>query len=87
MDRYGGPHTALTIAFNGDIYSAIIMDRRGVPFSALNIALHGDLYIAIIMEPYGGPHTDHTAPLWRAWHFPSYRLAYIHLVSHYNEPL
>jgi hypothetical protein len=43
MDRYGGPHSALTIALHRGIYLAIIMDRNGVPQSALTIALQRGL--------------------------------------------
>jgi hypothetical protein len=40
MDRYGWPHTALTIALHGGLYLAIIKDRYGGPHTALTIALH-----------------------------------------------
>jgi hypothetical protein len=40
MDRYVGPHTALTIALHGDLYLAIKMTRYGGSHTALNIALH-----------------------------------------------
>jgi hypothetical protein len=35
MDRYGGPHTALTIALLGRLYLAIIIDRYGGTQTAL----------------------------------------------------
>jgi hypothetical protein len=38
MDRYGGPHTALTIALLGGLYLAIIMDRYGGTKNALTIS-------------------------------------------------
>jgi hypothetical protein len=43
MDRYGGPHSALTIALNGGLYLAIITDRYRGPHTALTIALHGGM--------------------------------------------
>jgi hypothetical protein len=35
MDRYGGSHTALTIALLGGLYLALIMDRYGGPHTVL----------------------------------------------------
>jgi hypothetical protein len=43
MDRYKGPHTALTIALLGGLYFAIIMERYGGHQTALTIALLGGL--------------------------------------------
>jgi hypothetical protein len=43
MDRYGMPHTALTIALYGGLLLAITIGRYGVPLTALNIALHEGL--------------------------------------------
>jgi hypothetical protein len=40
MDRYEGPHTALTIAMHRGLYLAIIIDRYEGPHTALTIALH-----------------------------------------------
>jgi hypothetical protein len=48
MDRYRGPHTALTIALHGGLYLAIILDSYRGPHTALTTALHGGLYLAII---------------------------------------
>jgi hypothetical protein len=39
MDRYEGPQSALTMAFYGGLYLAIIMDRYDGPQSAHTIAL------------------------------------------------
>jgi hypothetical protein len=39
MDRYGEPHTALTIALLEELYLAIIMDCYGGPQTLLTIAL------------------------------------------------
>jgi hypothetical protein len=41
MDRYGGPHTALTIDLLGGLYLSIIIDRYGGHQTALTIALLG----------------------------------------------
>jgi isoprenylcysteine carboxyl methyltransferase (ICMT) family protein YpbQ len=54
MDRYGEPHTALTIALHRGLYVAILMDHYEKKHSALTIFLHRVLYLAIIMERYGG---------------------------------
>jgi hypothetical protein len=54
MDRYGGPHTALSIALLGFLYLAILLYRFGGPRSPITIALLGVLYLAIIMDRYGG---------------------------------
>jgi hypothetical protein len=43
MDRYEGPHSALTIALLGGNYLGIIMDLYEAPHTALTIALLGDL--------------------------------------------
>jgi hypothetical protein len=43
MDRYGGPHSALTIACLGGLYLAIIIDRNGGLHTALTVALLGVL--------------------------------------------
>jgi hypothetical protein len=40
MDRYEGPHTALTIALHGGLYLAIIIDRYRRPHTSLTLALH-----------------------------------------------
>jgi hypothetical protein len=43
MDRYRGPHTALTIALHGGHYLPIVMHRYGMPHTAIVIALYGGL--------------------------------------------
>jgi hypothetical protein len=45
MDRYEGPHTALTTALHRGLYLETIMDRYEGP----------PAYFAIIMDPYEGP--------------------------------
>jgi hypothetical protein len=53
-DRFGAPHTVLTIALHGGLYLAIIMHRHErPPYSPT--ALLGGLYISIIMDRYRGP--------------------------------
>jgi hypothetical protein len=44
MDRYGGPITALTIAFDRDLYLDIIMDRYWGPLTAPTISLDRGLF-------------------------------------------
>jgi hypothetical protein len=43
MNRYEGPHTALTIALLGGLYLAIIMDGYEGPQTTLTMALLGGL--------------------------------------------
>jgi hypothetical protein len=43
MNRYNGTLTALTIAFNRDVYLAIKVDRHEGPHPTLTIALHGGI--------------------------------------------
>jgi threonine/homoserine efflux transporter RhtA len=69
MDRFRGPQTALTIAFHGGLYLAIIMDRYGGPQTALSRALHGGLYLAIIMDRYRGPQNALTIALHGGFYF------------------
>jgi hypothetical protein len=60
MDRYGGPHTLLSMALHGRLYSPNKLDRYEVPHTALN----GGLYFSIIMDCHVEYHKDLT----RAFH-------------------
>jgi hypothetical protein len=50
MDRYAGPHTALSKALHGGLYLDIIMDLYEWPHTSLTIDMHGGLY-----SHYNGP--------------------------------
>jgi hypothetical protein len=63
MDRYRGPQTALTIAWQGGLYLAIIMDRYRLLHTPLTIALYGGLQLAIKMDRYRWPQTALTIAL------------------------
>jgi hypothetical protein len=67
MDRYGGPHTAFTIALPGALQLAIIRDRYGGPQTAL------------AWRPL---YSHYNGSLWRALNCPYYSLASWTLPSH-----
>jgi hypothetical protein len=91
MDRYGGPHTDITIALYGALYISNIMDRYGGPNTALTLALHGDLFLPIIIDRYRGHHTALTIALNGGLYNGTlcyyYSLAWRPLPTHYNGPL
>jgi hypothetical protein len=49
MDRYEGPHTAISIVLHRGLYLADKMDRYGGPLSSLTMVMLRGLYLAIII--------------------------------------
>jgi hypothetical protein len=49
MERYGGPHTSITIILHGGLLLYNIMDLYEGPPTALIIFLHGGLYLHFIL--------------------------------------
>jgi hypothetical protein len=75
MERHEGTQTAINIALLGVLYLSTIMDLYDGPQTVLNIALLGGLFLAIKVEVIKGPKLPH------------YRLAWCHLLTHYNAPV
>jgi hypothetical protein len=70
MDRYGGPHTAITTALHRGLYLANNLYRYGGSPTILTIVLHRSLYLAFIMDLYRGPHPALTIALHRFVYLP-----------------